>query len=415
MNDLVCFKGVYASPFDRGRPLLWLLLIIAAIFFPWLSIIIVGVFVRGYLEKPFGRQIFALVLVGFLGLFNATKKIEGDWYWYISDYLKFSSVNFIDYLESGGLSIRISEPLYYFISFAVSRISDGNAFLFVISITSIIYLTYIFALEKLLKAYGINRLLAAVCIAFAVLAGITFTLTLQLVRQYIAGSMLFLYFIFLLEGKNKKAALIFMAGSLVHNSFAIPGVLLAICVYISSLTFLMRHYLVMVLFFAISGYATGTFITHIVGETVFATAAFKDDGSISKPVLALDVILFLSSLAGVIYFKGKKYFYTKCSAVTALFLALYGGILFGANELTLFLLRSYFYVEWFRVIGIITIVWFLKYRLKMPNSALLIIPLSFLILELRVMQSPFDFGGGAFDHLTGSVSWWANRFVSVSQ
>lgn len=385
-----------------------------AILSPLLTTIIIGIIAISYVLEVHGGKALMLSLVFFLGLFNATKQIDGDWYWYVSDYVELSRVSLWDFLETGGASIRISEPLYYALSASLSILTGANVIVLALVVSLVIYLTYIIALEKLLKEYRLSRLAAATCIIFAVFAGITFTLSLQLVRQFIAGSILFFYFSLLLEGKNKKAMLLLVIGALIHNSIIVPAILLAIFSRLWSYTSVKKHYLSVVSLLLVLGYFLGQLIVSMMSDSILADLYSKDDGGISNAVLALDVFLFLISLTGVLYFRNRDNFYTKCSAISVLFLAFYGGMLFGAHELTLFLLRFYFYLEWFRVIGVITIVWFLVYRLKKPAVALLIIPLSFLMLEMRVAQSPFDFGGGAFEHLTGSVFWWADNLVSVS-
>lgn len=385
-----------------------------AILSPLLTIIIIGIIAISYVFEVHGVKALMISLVFFLGLFNATKQIDGDWYWYVSDYVELSRVSLWDFLETGESSIRFSEPLYYALSASLSRLSGGNVIVLALVVSLVIYLTYIFALEKLLKEYGLRRLAAATCIIFAVFAGITFTLSLQLVRQFIAGSILFFYFSLLLEGKNKKAMLLFVIGTLIHNSFIVPAILLAIFSRLWTYTSVKQHYLQVVSILLVLGYSLGRLIVDLMSDSFLLAAYSKDDGGISNAVLALDGFLFLVSLAGVFFFRHRNDFYTKCSAISVLFLAFYGGMLFGAHELTLFLLRFYFYLEWFRVIGVITLVWFLVYRLKKPAAVLLIIPLSFLMLEMRVAQSPFNFGGGAFEHLTGSVFWWADNLVSES-
>lgn len=390
------------------------LLACLAVLSPLLTIILVGIIAISYMLEVHGGKALMISLVFFLGLFNATKQIDGDWYWYVSDYVELSRVSLWDFLETGGSSIRFSEPLYYALSASLSRLSGGNVIVLALAVSLAIYLTYIFALEKLLKEYGLSRLAAATCIIFAVFAGITFTLSLQLVRQFIAGSILFFYFSLLLEGKNKKAMLLLVIGTLIHNSLIVPAILLAIFSRLWTYTRVKKHYLMLVSLLLVFGYSLGRLIVGLMSDSFLLAAFSKDDGSISNSVLALDGLLFCVTFAGVIYLKKNDGFYTKCSAISVLFLAFYGGVLFGAHELTLFLLRFYFYLEWFRVIGVITIVWFLVYRLKKPAVVLLIIPLSFLMLEMRVAQSPFDFGGGAFDHLTGSVFWWADNLVSKS-
>jgi hypothetical protein len=403
MNQSVLIK------YENRLIFYYFLLCIFIFYAPIVVLITLGFIARNSLNNRIGKITLSIVLTFFLLLTNFTKKIEGDWVSYYNFYKEITDIGLIEFLVQGGSSIRITEPIYYLISLFVSKLSNGNVYLLITVITSIIYITYIYTIEKLLTSYSINRWLAVVCVSFAVLAGITFTLTLHLVRQYIAGTILFLYFVFLIEGKYRKAVIMFIVGSLLHNSFVVPASLLICCIYLFNSRWFNVHYLITTVMLIITGYLIGYIFENIVGSTAFKISALIDDGSLSIQVIALDLILYLASISGVVYFKNKNGFNAKCSKITVFFLSLFGGLLIGFNELPLFLLRFYFYIEWFRIIGIITIIWFIAYRYKIPSLALLIVPFSFLILELRLINSPLAFGGGAFEHFTGSVSWWIDK------
>ncbi len=389
------------------------LLLCAGLIFPWIVLIFMAILTRGMLNDRFGKKILDLVLIGFLAAFNATKQIEGDWRSYVAGYLEMLHIGFVDYLQNDVFLVRSSEPVFYAFEFLLTRLTDGNVFVFAVAVSLVIYLTYTLALEKLLASYGLRQLPAAVCIVFALLAGVTFTQSLNLVRQYIAGAMLFFYFIMLLEGRFKVALLLFVIGLLVHNSSLFPASLLAFSVYIWNSQFVRRWYVLVVVSLLILGFGAGTFISNFVLNSPLAITATKDDGGISMVVLAQDGLFFMISFLGVVLFGRSKGFYTRGSAVTVVFLAMSLGMLIGMFDLTLWILRFYFYIEWFRVVGVITIVWFLVYRLKSPRLVLLIIPLSFLILALRVESSPFNYGGGMIAHLLGSVVWWVNNLSEV--
>jgi len=410
VNTILClFSNV------KYRNLIILSLFAIVGIFPWLALVAMGILARGMLSERIGRPALAYTLVSFLALFNTTKRLDGDWYWYVTDYIAMARISLLDYLQAGGSSIRITEPIYYAFSFALSRLSDGNVFVFALALSLAIYLTYIIALEKLMQLYGFHRWAAAICIVFAVLAGLTFTQSLHLVRQYLAGSILFLYFVLILEGKNKAAAFLFVLGPLVHNSFVIPAGLLAICAYLWNLSWVKRRYVWVLFLLLISGYGVGLYLTSVIHFSSFDLASLKDEGSVSVFVVLQDVLLFFVSLVGLLSFRDRQGFCTKSSAVVVLFLASFGSFLLGIHELTLWFLRMYFYVEWFRVIGVITIVWFLVYRLKQTILAILFIPLSFLVMGMRVAQSPFNYGGGLFDHLFQSAMWWVDNLSTVVQ
>ena len=390
-------------------------LIASMIYFPWMIFVGAGIFARCAFKENIGRQFLTWSLIGFLSLFNATKRIDGDWAWYVAGYLELTRVGLFDYLKIGGLSIRITEPIYYSFSFILSRLSDGNILILTLAVSLAIYYTYVFALERLLKRYGMQRMAVAICIVFAVLAGLTFTQSTHLVRQYIAGSILFLYFVLLVERCYKKSAILYVLGTFVHNSFIVPASLLILCTFVFNFSFVQKRFVSVIFSFIGAGYVFGTLVPYLLIGTARETSAFMDDGSVSSIVLLMDFLFFLSTVTGVVCLRSSPVFSTKSSAVAALFLALFGGMLVGARELPLFYLRFYFYIEWFRVIGVITIVWFLIYRLRSPKVAFLIIPLSFIMISLRVEQSPWNYGGGVFSHLFGSAVWWVNELAYAAR
>lgn len=398
---------------NTNESILFVLFLIVTLVSPWLAVVTMGILARGLLRVRIGRPALAIALVGFLALFNATKRIDSDWFNYVEGYLEMSQIGFFDYLQAGGLSIRISEPLYYAFSFALSRLSGGNVFILVLAVSLAVYLIYILALEKLLKWYGLHRWAAAICIVFAVLAGLTFTQSLHLVRQYIAGSLLFFFFVLILEWRYKAAVILFVLGTLVHNSFIIPASLLVLSTYLWSLPFVRRRFVGVVFIIVGAAYIVGSKIASLVIDSAHEASALQDNGEVSSVVLLIDIFLFFSSLAGVVLFRRSSGFYTRSTAIAVLFLALFGGMLAGGHELTLFFLRFYFYVEWFRIIGVISIVWFMVYRAKSTIFAFLIIPLSFLIMGMRVARSPWDYGGGVFEHLFNSFIWWVDNLSVV--
>jgi len=391
----------------------WLnpLVVLVALLNPWMTVLIMGILARSIFHENIGRPMLAYALVSFVALFNASKQIEGDWAWYASGYYDLLHEGLFNYLQAGGLSIRQSEPLYYAFSYVLSWLSNGNVLVLAMGISIVIYGVYIYALERLLKHYGLHHWRAAVCIVFAVLAGITFTQSLHLVRQYMAGSFLFLFFLFLMEHKNKKALLCFVCGSLIHNSFVIPALLLVGCKIFASFRRTQKHYFISIVVFLIAGFCIGSIVSNIVGNTIFHAAAFKNDGSISFSVIALDATLFFASVAGIWKLGKYSLFDFQSAFVVVLFLAFYGAFLFAARDLLLMLLRLYFYVEWFRVIGIISIVWFLVYRTHIASLAWLLLPLSFLMISMRIGKSPWDYGGSFFEHLTGTAAWTVDKLL----
>jgi hypothetical protein len=410
--DFFTGKSILACDENMGKRVVFLLFPIVLLFFPSLVLVLMGILAKGMLSKRIGQSFFAITFVSFVASYNATRLVDADWYWYATHYIKMTEVSLLDYLQEGELSVRSTEPLYYAMAYTLSLLSDGNVLILVIAVTALIYLTYNYALERLMKLNGLHQWAAAICIVFALLVGITFSQTLHLVRQYIAGSLLFFFFVLVLERRYKAAVILFVLGMLTHNSFIVPGLLMVICAYLWSLPFVRKRFISILIILVCTGYLIGLQIADLVLEDDRqAVTAFLDNGDVTWIVLLQDIFLFFISVAGVVFLGKLPGYNTRASAISVLFLALFGGMLIGGREMTLFFLRFYFYVEWFRVISVITIVWYLVYRTKATNLVILLIPLWFLGFSMRVSHSPWDYGGDFFEHLTQSVSWWVNQIT----
>ena len=182
----------------------------------------------------------------------------------------------------------------------------------------------------------------------------------------------------LLEKRYRAAALSCTIAALIHNSSLVPAALLAMSTYLWSISFVRKRYLLVLCLALIVGYVTGFFISGLSIRTI-ENAIAKNDGTISTIVLIQDALLFLFSLLGVIWLGKTKGFFTKGSAVAVIYLAFLFGLLAGMQSVTLWVLRFYFYIEWFRVIGVITIAWFIVHRLKLDFLLIFIFLLTFII------------------------------------
>jgi hypothetical protein len=390
-------------------------LIVAAIFFPWLAVVSIGILARCTLSRKIGAPALAIALVGFLIFFNATKRVDGDWYNYTQDYLSTVDISYYD-LDDVGISIKTNEPVYKFFVYLLANLSGGNIFVYIAVITFVIYYVYLLALERLAKHYHLDGWSATACILFAVLAGITFTQSLHLVRQYMAGSILFLYFVFILEARYKHALVLFLLGAMIHNSFVLPAGLIAACAYLWNRRWVQEHYFTVVFLLGAVGYVLGRSVSFMImneGGILSDVITVQDDGLVSLSVYLFDGVLALLSIIGIALQRRKpnRNFYAASSEITILFLFCLGGLLLGIKDFKVWFLRLYFYIEWFRVIGVITIVWYLGFKIRQAKFCVFIIPLSFLIMEMRVDSSPFQYGGEVLEHLTQTVSWWVNEIA----
>ncbi|HEX9022764.1 MAG TPA: EpsG family protein, partial [Geobacteraceae bacterium] len=291
----------------------------------------------------------------------------------------------------------------------VSLISRGSVTALALVITYLIYLPYAVAVERLMGRLRLRDGLAMSCLVFALIAGLTFTQSLHLVRQYLAGTVLFLVYLWILEGQTLKVILGFTVGVLLHNSFLIPGGLLLVSGFLWKSNTVRRHVFGVVFGLLLLSFVAGTFISQWVLDSIFALGAMKDDGGLSSVIFLIDVGLFLAAMGWLWVKRRVDGTMEKETAIAVLFLTLFGGLLAGARDLTLFLLRFYFYTEWFRVIGLVALGRFASRGSLKPLIPWLIALVSLILLHLRIERSPWDYGGGLLDHLMGSMPWWVHR------
>jgi len=283
-----------------------------------------------------------------------------------------------------------------------------------LAITYLIYLPYAVAVERLMERLRLKDGLALSCLVFALIAGLTFTQSLHLVRQYLAGTVLFLVYLWILEGQTLKVVLGFTVGILLHNSFLIPGGLLLVSGFLWTSNAVRRHVFRVVFGLLLLSFVVGTVVSRWVLDSVFALGAMKDDGGLSSVIFVIDVGLFLAAMGWLWVKRRPDGTMEKETAIAVLFLTLFGGLLVGARDLTLFLLRFYFYIEWFRVIGLIALCGLATRGSRKVMIPGLIALISVILLHLRIERSPWDYGGGLLDHLVGSMPWWVHQMSQAS-
>jgi hypothetical protein len=127
-----------------------------------------------------------------MGCINAVKVPENDLDWYIEAYQNASYMDFGDYLRFGASLTGDSskEQVYAIIAWCLNRTFDGNVLLFKFFITLINYLLLNFTIVKYCKyfKFSINKIILAVFLMCFI--PYIFTMSLHLIRQFLAGSIL---------------------------------------------------------------------------------------------------------------------------------------------------------------------------------------------------------------------------------
>jgi EpsG family len=372
-------------------------------FSPFLSVLAALLFLSIIFENDKIRMLFLLVI--FLCLYSMLiffKPISGDWNWYTQHYRALQYLDFFSYYGHayGPFTIKFTEPVYYFLSFVLSRATGANVTVLAVLLSVVFYSVFIFSLFKLSRYFTITAWQQNIIALAAVLFSVTPTLVLHLVRQEMASVLLFCGFTLLLCG-NKRSAFFVMIFSVFTHQSAVIVLGIYIVSYLFSklplkggwlLAFLAS--LMIGLFYVKSGY----FISE--------DNSGKGDGAVNPLVYLYDAILLFLFLFSMHSLKLKS----SVKNIFYIFVASYMGFLLGVSSEPLPLLRMYFYVEWFRAFFIVLI-------LSRMASFIYFNALSFFILLLggfytnyRISSSDLGFPLSIYSFVNRSIQSWMYLF-----
>lgn len=381
-----------------------LLFIPVFLLFPILGSIVTLVFLASLSKsKIFTISICVTLVIIVLGWMNSHKGMSGDWIWYTSHYQRLLEMPFLDYWghRVGPFNIKLTEPVYYFISYLTSRISGANIAALSWIVTLLIYIPHGFSLGYISFRSNLSSFFSGLATTMALLVGITFTLTTQLIRQEIAVAFLTLGFILIFSGRKKTGWLCLVASLATHNSITIPFVaVLGAAIYVVKTGRIQWHRLILfasILFMMGLGYVYGP---QIVGQENYQP--LKNDGSISVYVIFMDICL----LGIFLRLRSKMSDLGMFPEIIASSAIVYACFLVGVAAEPLPLLRMYFYIEVFRAFFIVSI---LGVMFRSKYSILYVLPAivaGILYFEARIASSPFRYGGGLIRHLFSPVLFY---------
>jgi hypothetical protein len=184
-NDNVVIVSLFIAVFFVFSPLLTLI----AVFI----VLNTGYYTRIKLHSMENKLIINLYCVlcaVFVACINVVKVPENDLEWYIESYKGASYTNFIDYINGGAIMKISKEHFYFMLVWCMNRLFDSSVNLFKFSITIINYLLLNFAIVKFCRhfKFSIDKIIVAVFLMCFI--PYIFTMSLQLVRQFLAGSIL---------------------------------------------------------------------------------------------------------------------------------------------------------------------------------------------------------------------------------
>lgn len=382
-----------------GYALLVLLFCAASLFFPVLAAASATLFLCSVFKS---RKVVAvgatLVVLGCFGWMNSRKLISGDWGWYTLHYEWLEHMSLSRYLgeQFGVLKIKLTEPVYHTISWFVSRISGGNVATLAWVVSSLIYIPLGWSIYTIYERFAKSNMSLAVLIIIPLLTGVTFTLTTQLVRQEIASALLVTAMALWVSDRWRAALVAAALAVATHNSAIIPtSVVIASILAVKYL----KDWRLVIAFVVLAGAAAAVlgqrFVTAEAGELFTRD---KSDGEISIYVYVMDASLaFLFLLLGRQFLQMQRLYNLYIVLLAAL--TIYVMFLAGISNHPIPLLRMYFYVEGFRILIIAGILALMLSRRSVGWMAYPGIILALAYVDVRILISPFRYGGGLIAHL----------------
>jgi len=220
-------RGHYGRLMNTGR---WVgvitLIFLAVLFLPAVAIVVVILFV-GLARSNSNKITMTTAIVVMLGIFgwmNAGKEIDGDWVWYTNHYLMLQKMEFTQYWgqQIGIFRIKITEPVYYFIASVTAKMSGGSIPVIAWVVTSLIYVPLGISVGLVASKIAKNSTHVGITVLVALMIGVTFTLTTQLVRQEIATALLVLGCVLFYFEKRAMGTFFIACAIFTHNSSAVP-------------------------------------------------------------------------------------------------------------------------------------------------------------------------------------------------
>lgn len=364
-----------------------------------------GAFVLTYVVARFrsGWPLALTVIVfvtALLAWMNTQKALLGDWVWYTEHFRLLTVRSFGDYLgqQLPPFTIKSSEPVYYAVSFIVARLTGGDVAVLAVVVSILVYVPVGLAAATVARAVLGDSAWVGWCVAVAMLGGVTFTITTQLIRQEIAAAFLLLGFVLLHMQRRWSGACLLVLALLCHNSVVIPFAAVVAAWMLVGAGHRVR-------WLATGAVAAAFLVAGLVYIRLPTSegyaAVLKNDGSISLLVFALDITLFAGFV--VVSRRLSLTAMSRLPAVLCTAVVIYVGFLAGVASAPVPFLRMYLHLEMARVV-LITVLMSVAARSRL--AIVLVVP-AFLCtvayIELRIAASPFTYHGGFVVHLFSPI------------
>ena len=222
MNKIFNNKDFLMSNRNNNQILYAIFIVIVFLLSPFLSILLQSIFLIRLQDTKNIYKYFLIISISiFLGLVNTTISRESDIVEYLIWFNNAKDLSFHDYIltnKEAGFSSVIY--LMYYVFF-------GSEDLFIFSITFFIYIFLLTSIIKFYSHYKIDNNLIVIAIFIAAFMPQFFAVSLNIIRQLLASSILF-YFLIMYLFYNKIKYHLLLLAILIHSSVLIflPALLL---------------------------------------------------------------------------------------------------------------------------------------------------------------------------------------------
>jgi hypothetical protein len=343
------------------------------------------------------KYIGTLSIVASYSLINFNKEIENDLVWYSEHFFYHFGGNILDIFSTpySGVIAKSTEPLYHIFSFLISNITYSNYFLYIASITALIYFPLSIIIIKVSNRLNFSPIDTSILLFFFLTMSMTFTLTAHLIRQYIAISFLSCMIYNLVLYNNRRTILFSIISILTHNA-TLPIIIIILIVH--SIHYLFRNKsrsVILLLTCSIT-----IFLTFLVIETIVwlgdGNRLHINDGAISAVVKYIDGSIFVISILCYLCTPKRN---NIISFLYIIYFSFFTFILYVQNY-DFLALRYYFFLDVLRWIPVMLILYSFSFK-KITKIIMLCIslPLGVFYLDARFNTSPFDFNGSIYYYI----------------
>ena len=183
---------------------------------------VLSAFIHVLIKKKVTNNDFLLFIVLFallLGILNSGKIPDSDLLIYELWFYEVKNYSFFDYLFYLG-----REPFFFFYNYIIYYSVVGSFELYLLLHTVLCYIIMGYAMLRMHNTFKTPRVNLITCLLVLFLFPNLFTLSIHLIRQFLATSLLLL-FIVEVTFYNKKKIILFIIAFLIHTSSILMGVL----------------------------------------------------------------------------------------------------------------------------------------------------------------------------------------------